>query len=57
MPPATKEQGPAQRIGTLVSNVGSQDELFELFTVVVELLLIELILQELRDNLSFSNEP
>ena len=57
MSPATEQQGPAQCIGRFVRNVSSQDQLFELFAIVVEFFLIELVLQELRDHFCFSNVP
>ena len=57
MSTAAEQQGPAQRIGPFIRYVRSQNELLELLTVMVELFLIELVLQELRDNLCFSNVP
>ncbi len=54
---AAKQQCPAQCIGRFIREVGTQDEMFELLAVVVELFLIELVLQELRDDFRFSDVP
>jgi hypothetical protein len=57
MTATAEQQGPAQGVSRLVRDLSPQDEVFELLAVLMELFLIELVLQELRDNFCFSNAP
>jgi hypothetical protein len=48
-----EEQGATECVLALVADVGVKDQFFELCAIVMEFALVELILQEFRDNLGF----
>jgi hypothetical protein len=57
VPATAKQKGPAQCVTGLVRHVSAQHEMLELFAVVLELFLIELVLQEFCYDFCFSNLP